>query len=244
MKIFTTAIQKGGTGKTTTAAAIVNAAIHRGQKALAIDADPQANLSFELAAETNGPNCYDLFNGAEAADLLQNTRPGLDVIPASWNLSTVSAGPGIGLTLQKALEPIKGQYDVVVIDTPPTAGILQYCGIQAATDLIIPLSADIHCLQSLYQITNTAQQIQYANPQLTIAGILFTQYDGRSTITKQMRATIEAKAEAAGIPCLGTIRKAIAVQEAAALQQSIFDYAPKSKPAADYLAFYDRITKG
>lgn len=104
MKIFTTAIQKGGTGKTTTAAAIVNAAIHRGKKALAIDADPQANLSFELAAETNGPNCYDLFNGAEAADLLQNTRPGLDVIPASWNLSTVSAGPGIGLTLQKALE--------------------------------------------------------------------------------------------------------------------------------------------
>lgn len=244
MKIFTIANQKGGTGKTATAAAIANAAIYRGLQVLAIDADPQANLSFLLAADTTGATCFDLYDGAAAADVIQTTRPGLDVIPASWNLSTVSAGPGVGLTIQRAIEPTQSRYDVVVIDTPPAPGILQYSGLQAATDLIIPLAADIHCLQSMYQTISTAQQIQYAKPELTIAGILFTQYDGRSSIVKHMKATIEGKAESAGIPCLGVIRKAVAVQEAAALQKSLFEYAPKSKPAADYLALFDRISTG
>lgn len=242
MDIFTVAIQKGGTGKTTTAAAITQAAVYRGSKVLAIDLDPQGNLSFTLAADTGKPGSYDLLQGAAAADLIQH-KPGFDVIPASWNLSTVTSGRGSARRLQTALEPIKKDYDLMVIDTPPTAGELQYNALQAATGLIIPLQADIYNLQSLYQMTDTARQIQDSNPDLQIIGFVLTQYDGRSTIARQMKETITEQAAALGVPYLGAIRAAVAVKEAAALQQSLFEYAPKSKPAADYLEIFDNITK-
>ena len=139
--------------------------------------------------------------------------------------------------------PLKKEYDLIVIDTPPTAGELQYNALQAATGLIIPLQADIYNLQSLYQITDTARQIQQTNPELKILGFLLTQYDRRSTIARQMQETITEQAAAMGVPYLGAIRAAVAVKEAAALQQSLFEYAPKSNPAADYLAVYDTIAK-
>lgn len=240
MQIITVAIQKGGTGKTTTAAAVVQAAAYRGRSVLAIDLDPQGNLSFTLAADTSKPGSYDLLGGAAAADLIQH-KPGYDVIPASWNLSTITSGRGSARRLQKAIEPLKKEYDLIVIDTPPTAGELQYNALQAATGLIIPLQADIYNLQSLYQITDTARQIQQTNPELKILGFLLTQYDRRSTIARQMQETITEQAAAMGVPYLGAIRAAVAVKEAAALQQSLFEYAPKSNSAADYLALYDRI---
>ena len=242
MDIFTVAIQKGGTGKTTTAAAIAQAAAYRGRSVLAIDLDPQGQLGFTLAADTGKPGSYDLLGGTAAAGLIQNIRDRLDVIPASWNLSTITSGKGSARRLQRAIEPLKKEYDLIIIDTPPTAGELQYNALQAATGLIIPLQADIYNLQSLYQITDTARQIQGSNPGLSITGFLLTQYDGRSTIARQMKETITEQAAAMGVPYLGAIRAAVAVKEAAALQQSLFDYAPKSKPAADYLELYDRIT--
>lgn len=241
--IIAVAIQKGGTAKTTTAAALAGAAVYRGRKVLAIDLDPQGQLSFTLAADTSRPGSYDLLEGAAAADLVQTTRPGLDVIPASWNLSTVTTGKGSARRLQRALQPLKGKYDLIIIDTPPTAGELQYNALQAATGLIIPLQADIYNLQSLYQITDTARQIQESNPELTIKGFVLTQYDGRSTISRQMKDTIIARAAEMNVPFLGTIRGAVAVKEAAALQQSLFEYAPKSKPAQDYAELYDTLKK-
>lgn len=243
MQILTVAIQKGGTGKTTTAAAIAQAAVYRGRSVLAIDLDPQGQLGFTLAADTGKPGSYDLLGGAAAAGLIQHIRDGLDVIPASWNLSTITSGTGSARRLQRAIEPLKKEYDLIVIDTPPTAGELQYNALQAATGLIIPLQADIYNLQSLYQITDTARQIQGSNPELQITGFVLTQYDGRSTIARQMKETITGQAAAMGVPYLGAIRAAVAVKEAAALQQSLFEYAPKSKPAADYLALYETITK-
>lgn len=242
MQIITVAIQKGGTGKTTTAAAIVQAAAYKGRRVLAIDIDPQGNLSFALAADTSKPGSYNLLMGEDAAGLIQH-KPGYDIIPASWNLSTITSGKGSARRLQRAITPLKRDYDLIVIDTPPTAGELQYNALQAATGLVIPLQADIYNLQSLYQITDTAQQIQQTNPDLQIMGFILTQYDSRSTIARQMKDTITGQAAALGVPYLGAIRAAVAVKEAAALQQSLFEYAPKSKPAADYLTIYETITK-
>lgn len=241
--VYTVAVQKGGTGKTTTAAALAQAAVYRGRKALAIDLDPQGQLSFTLAADTGKAGSYDLLNGAPAADVIQSIRPGLDVVPASWSLSTVTSGRGSARRLQRALEAVRSDYDVIVIDTPPTAGELQYNALQASTGLIIPLEADIYNLQSLYQIADTAHQIQESNPALVITGFVLTQYDGRSTISRQLRDTIMEQADAMGVPYLGAIRAAVVVKEAAALQRSLFEYAPKSKPAADYLELFDTITR-
>lgn len=243
MKVIAIAIQKGGTGKTTTAAAIAQAAACCGDKVLAIDLDPQGQLGFTLAADTSpeGGNSYNLLMGIDADLLIQTTPQGVDVIPATWDLQTITSGKGSARRLQRALEPIKNNYDLIVIDTPPTAGELQYNALQAATGLVIPLQADIYNLQSLYQITDTARQIQETNPALSIDGIVFTQYDGRSTIARQMKTAIIERAEEMGLRYLYAIRAAVAVKEAAALQRSLFEYAPKSKPAADYLTLYNII---
>lgn len=244
MDILTVAIQKGGTGKTTTAAALAQAAAHKGRRVLAIDLDPQGQLGFALAAD-NGPdagNAYNLLSGTRPEKLIQTTPQGVDIIPAAWELQTLTSGPGSARRLQKAIEPLKKEYDLIIIDTPPTAGELQYNALQAATGLIIPLQADIYNLQSLYQITDTARQIQGSNPGLIIKGFVLSQYDGRSTIARQMKETITDTAEKLGVPYLGTIRQAVAVKEAAALQRSLFEYAPKSKPAADYMELYETLT--
>lgn len=244
MEILTVAVQKGGTGKTTTAAVLAQAAAYRGKPCLAIDLDPQGNLSFALGATAGAGTAgsYDFLEGANFHSVIQHTDSGVDVIPANWNLSTVKSEQGSARRLQKAIKPLKLRYDLIIIDTPPTAGELQYNALQAATGLIIPLQADIYNLQSLYQITDTARQIQQSNPDLTIKGIVLTQYDGRSTISRQMQQTITA--QAAGVPYLGFIRASVAVKEAAALQQSLFKYAPKSKPAQDYLKLYDKLQEG
>lgn len=243
MEIFAIVIQKGGTGKTTTAVTLAQAAAFRGKRALLIDLDPQGNATFAAGADARGRGSYELLEGTPAADVTQTVSIGLDVIPASRSLATVTTGRGSARRLQRALKPLQGNYDVIIIDTPPTAGELQYNALQAATGAIFPLQADVYNVQSLYQITDTARQIQESNPDLQITGFVLTQYDQRSIITRQMRQVITEKAEAMGVPFLGTIRAAVAIKEAAALQRSLYDYAPRSNPAEDYLALFDRITK-
>lgn len=234
MEVLAVAIQKGGTGKTTTAAVLAQAAAHKGKKVLAIDLDPQGNLTFALGGSGTSGSSFDLLQGTAAADVIQQCS-GIDVIAANWGLSTIASGKGSARRLQAAIEPIKNNYDLIIIDTPPTAGELQYNALQAATGLIIPLQADIYNLQSLYQITDTAKQMQQSNPNLQIKGFIITKLDNRSTIAKQMQEQIIIAANKENIPYLGSIRTGIAVQEAAALQQNLFEYAPKSKPASDYL---------
>lgn len=242
--VIATAIQKGGTGKTTTAAALAQAAAHKGKNVLAVDLDPQGNLTYTLAAAgTDEANSYRLLTGRRVEKCITGSGQGMDVIPASWNLQTVRTGKGTARRLRDALESVRGLYDLIIIDTPPTAGELQYNALMAADGLIIPLQADIFNQQALYQITDTAGQIRQSNPTFQIMGAVFTNYDGRSNLSRQMLQLITGKCEAAGVPILGTIRAGVAVKEAAALQVSLFVYALKSKPAQDYLAVYDRIMK-
>lgn len=244
MQIITVAIQKGGTGKTTTAAAIAHAAVYRGFKALAVDLDPQGNLSLLTAADTSGSGSYGLLQGEPAGDLIQHTPCGLDVIPANWNLSTITSGRGSARRLQKALQPLKRKYDLIVLDSPTQAGELQYNALQASTGLIIPLQAESFSIQSLYQMTDTAKQIQQSNPALKISGFIFTMFETRSNLSRRMQELIMQQAEAIGVPYLGAVRAAVAVREAAAFQQSLYEYAPQSKPAQDYLEIFDRLQIG
>ena len=242
MQIITIANQKGGTAKSTTAAALAQAAAHRGRRVLAADLDPQGNLSFFLAADMTRAGAFEVLDGQPAAEAIQTTASGLDVIAASWNLQTISSSRGSARRLRTALEPIAGSYDLVIIDTPPTAGELQFNALMAATDLIIPLQADIVGLQGLYQMADTARQIQQGNPALTLTGYILTRSGGRSTLARQMAETIEARAREMGIPFLAAIREAVAIREAQTLQRSLYDYAPRSKPAADYMQLFDIVT--
>lgn len=240
-QIIAVAVQKGGTGKTTTAAALAAMAAEEGYKALAIDLDPQANLSFSLNMDANQHGTPELLQGADPAGLIQHLGQNLDGIPAGWDLATATTAAGSGRRLQAALKPLTRKYDLIVIDTPPTAGELQYNALQAADGLIIPLQATAYDLQSMYQIIETARQIQKTNDALQILGVVITQYDGRSTLSKQLLTVITDQAAAQGVQILGVIRSGIAVKEAAALRQPLNVYAPKSKPAQDYKAIVDQI---
>lgn len=241
--IYSIAIQKGGTGKTTTAAALAQAAAADGRRVLAVDLDPQGNYTFALAGDPERPGSYELLQGQPARDLIQTTPQGIDLIPAGGNLAAVTRETGAALRLQQALQPIRGDYDLIIIDTPPTVGMLQYNALQAADRLLIPLQADAYNLQSLKQITATAHTMQESNPALIISGIIVTEYDDRPTINRQLRAMLQGAAAAFDIPYLGAVHKSVTVKEAAALQCSLFEYAPTSKPAADYLAIYKEIEK-
>lgn len=232
--IYSIMIQKGGTGKTTTAAILSQAATHRGKRALAVDLDPQGNLTFSLAADPSRPGVYEVLHGMNAAQAAQQSPQGVDVLSASPKLQTERTGQGTARRLRDALQPIKGQYDYIFIDTPATAGELQYNAMQAADGLIVPIKADPYNLQAIYQTAATAEQIRATNPGLFIAGIIFTEYDGTAKIRRQLRQVIAQKGVEVNAPILGAVRKTCSVTEAAALQQSLYEYAPRCTAAHDY----------
>lgn len=240
MEILTVAIQKGGTGKTTTALALSQAAAVKGMKVLAIDLDPQGNFTFAMGASGNSFTSYDLLTQDAPGEPVK-ISPFISVYPAAWELANLKSDKGSARRLQTKLESIKNNYDLIVIDTPPTAGELQYNALQASTGLVIPLQADIYNLQSLYQIAETAKAIKESNQDLSIKGFIITKLDTRSTIARQMQEQIIVTANKNNIPYLGSIRTGIAVQESAALQKSLFEYAPNSKPAQDYMALLEQL---
>jgi len=240
-KIITTAVIKGGTGKTTTAAALAQAAAADGQKVLAIDLDPQANLTFFLQADQNQPGAYQLLHGTPAADLVQHSPQGLDVIAASPDLTTEKTTPGSAKRLQRAIEPIKKGYDLIVIDTGPQMGELLFNALQAATGLLIPLEADTNALEGLYQIAEIARQIQNSNPALQILGTVLTRFDARPKINRALQEAIATAGAELEAPLLGIIRPGTAIKEAQTLQLNLFEHAPKSNPAQDYKKIYETI---
>ncbi len=244
--IIAVAMQKGGTGKTTTAAILAQAAARHKLKVLAVDLDPQRNLTSALGVDAEEPtgNAYKLLTGERAADQVYPSRQEyIDIVPASKDLSTIPGGPGSARRLQDALRAISAVYDIVIIDTPPTAGVLQYNALQAAHKLIIPLNADGYSAEGLYTIEENARQIQKSNPALKIAGILYTQYSQNSDYNRQLfRAIINTACVKMNIPFLGTTRSTDRVKEAAGLQISLYEHAPKCSAAADYMDVFNEIT--
>lgn len=241
--IITTAIIKGGAGKTTTAAALLQAGAKKGQHGLAIDIDPQANLTRFLGAQSNANGTYSILHGRSAEEAIQHTAQGIDVIAGNADLATEVTGRASGRRLQSAINPIADNYDLILIDTPPQMGELVFNALQAANSLIVPVEADVNSAQGLYHIEEIAGQIKKTNPGLDIAGVIVTRYDARPKINRKLIEIIQTACEDTGTPFLGTIRAGIAIKEAQTLQRSIYDYAPHSKPATDYMALYERLER-
>lgn len=241
MQIITTAVIKGGTGKTTTAAALAQAATAAGRKVLIIDLDPQANLSFFVGADQTQPGAYQLLHGTPAKEVIQTTEQGIKAIAGHPDLSTEKTAAGSAKRLTEALEPIKKSFDYIFIDTPPTMGELTFNALEASTGLIIPLETDNSSLQGLYQIADIAQQIKKTNTRLKIKGVILTRYDSRPKLNRYLQEVIAEKGKECGAPFLMGIRPGIAIREAQAMQQSIYDYAPNSNPAEDYKKLFEII---
>ena len=242
MRITTIINQKGGVGKTTTAHALVTGLRKKGYFPLAIDADPQGNLSYTMGADTTQMGLYEVMSGdAKVHDLIQKLPQG-DILPSTLMLAAADMefiGKGREWIINNIVESVKGQYSHVVIDSPPTLGILTVNALTASNDVIIPMGADIYSLQGLYQLCNTIDKVRkFCEKDIKIAGVLLTRYNGRSILSRDLREGIATNASDLDISVFKTfIREGVAVREAQTQQINLYDYAPKSKPAQDYMEF-------
>ncbi len=242
MQIIAIANQKGGTGKTSTALAFAQAAQHKGLKVLCIDLDGQGNFTSALVANPGKGSALDFLEGTRpAAECVHAVGNGVSVIPAVYDLCTLRTERGSANRLKKALASLGGDYDLILIDTPPLAGEAQYNALQAATDLIIPVQTSVYDIKGLFTMTDTAKAMQKSNPALKVAGYILTNHNGRSKLAKALEENLRKEAEAYGVPYLGTVRQAIALREAQALGVSLFEYAPKSAPAIDYMRIFESL---
>lgn len=239
--IWTVCNMKGGSGKTTTAAALAQCASKEGRRVLSVDLDPQGNLSFTLGATQNG-GTMQVLQGKEPTLYIQKGNAG-DVLPGGPDLQTLKSGRGAALLLQKALSSYRHRYDLIIIDTPPTPGILQLNALQAADGVIIPLSPSIYAAQGLAQVIKIVREMQQSNSALHVLGVVVTQKQGRANVDKQVITAIKEGTERAGLPYLGEVRAAAAVREAQAMQANLYEYAPNSKPAQDYAGIYAQLTQ-
>ena len=250
-RVITVANQKGGVAKTTTVQNIAAALIFRGYKTLCIDLDPQGNLSFLMGADNvNKPTIYDVLRGkATVTETMQQTKSGA-IIPANILLSGADmefTQPGKDKLLIKELDVFKrAGYDFILIDTPPSLGILTINALTACDSVIIPMSADVLSLQGISQLYDTIEAVRKRNnPGLIIEGILFTQHVARTLLTKEFTRAIKGVAKRLETKVFNTaIRSSVAAREAQANQIDIITYAPRSSTADDYNSLTIEIIKG
>ena len=170
-EIFTITNQKGGIGKSTTAHAIGAGLARKQNKTLLVDLDAQANLTLAAGADPSRPTILELMQQTAAAgDVIQPVRENLDILPASMNLSAADLlfhDTGKEYRLKEALAPLLGQYDYLVLDTPPALGVLTVNALTVATKVIIPAQADLFSLSAIQRLYGTIETVKkYTNPSL------------------------------------------------------------------------------
>lgn len=243
MRILAFMNQKGGTGKTTTAACVGSAFMRRGERVLFVDLDGQCNLTYALGGTSDGPSTMDVLTGkATAPEAIQKTPNG-SLLPASAALAAADKTIWDEFCLRRALASLPQDYGLVIIDTPPALGILTVNALAASDGIIIPAQADFFSLQGIGQLNGTIETVrQFCNNGLIVYGIVLTRYSVRAIISREVSAMMADTAQQLNTKLYNTrIRECISVKEAQAMRQSIFDYAPKSNAAADYSALTDEI---
>ena len=240
--------QKGGVGKSTTAAALGAGLILKGYRVLYIDLDAQGNLTFNMGAGASALSSLEMLTGtATAEEAIRHTEQG-DIIPASPALAgadNLITTTGKEYRLKEALEPLYKLYDYIVIDTPPALGILTVNALTACTGAIVPAQADAWSLQGITQLNGTIQAVKkYCNPALKVKGIVLTRFNSRAVVSRDMQELIAQTADALNTKLYKTtIRECTALKEAQAVQQDIYSYAPRSNATADYKALVAEITE-
>ena len=248
MQVIAVINQKGGVGKSTTSLAIGAGFILKGYKVLYIDLDAQGNLSYTLKASNNGYNVMKVLQNPETIRKEIKTTSQGDVISSSPALSGADSlliETGKEYRLKEALEFINNLYDYVIIDTPPSLGILTINALTASDGILVPSCADIYSLQGIIQLKGTIDTVRkYCNNSLKILGIILTRYNSRAIISREVTEMLEQIARKLNTKLYITkIRECTAVKEAQVMRKSIFEYAPKSNAASDYKTLVEEIIK-
>lgn len=244
-KIIAVANQKGGVGKTTTVGALMAGLSNKGHRVLGIDLDPQGNLSDSCGAEMyQKPTVYELLkNEAAVGDVIQAMER-FDIIPS--NIMLAGAEQELSQTgkehrLKEVVSPVVGEYDYIVIDTPPSLGIMTVNAFTFADEIIIPTTAGIFAANGIQQLNTTIKNVRkYCNPNIHVAGILLTRFNPRANISRQLKELTEQLGQHIDVPIYETfIRNGIVVEEAQANRKDIFSYSDKATVSEDYRAFIE-----
>ncbi|MCL2107923.1 MAG: ParA family protein [Oscillospiraceae bacterium] len=240
-KIIAVTNQKGGVGKTTVCAGVCGCLTAMGKSVLAIDLDPQGNLSFSLGVDgsEDAYTIYNVFKGeVDLYDVIRHSES-CDVACSNIQLSGAELelnSIGREHILRDQLELVSADYDYILIDTPPALSILTINAYAAANWLIIPLVPEILGLQGLSQLKETIFAVKkYYNHNLEVRGILINQYNPRLILTKEVEELATIVAEQLDTDVFETkILKSVTLAEAPAHGKTIVDYMPRSRSATEF----------
>lgn len=242
--------QKGGVGKTTTAAALAGGLTELGHRVLAIDVDPQGNLGFSLGVDIeNGRTSYDILKSPEhTLDAIRHTDYG-DVIPSNILLSSAElelSCSGREYLLKTAVDKVNNMYDFIIIDTPPSLNILTVNAYVCSDSLIIPMTPEILSLLGISQLKETIDTVRkYYNSHLRVLGVLLTKYNKRLNLSREVAEMAAEIAKQLGTVVLDDkIRTSVAVAEAPAHAESLMRYAPSANATQDYMSLIKKISEG
>lgn len=251
-KIYAIANQKGGVGKTTSVINVAAFLANSGRRLLVVDMDPQSNATSGLGVDKYKleQSTYEVL--LESADLKEALLPreefGLDLLPAHPALSgaEVELVNAIGreYRLQKALQGVNGRYDYVLIDCPPSLGLLTVNGLTAAhSGVIIPVQCEYLALEGLTQLTQTIELVRkFLNPRLQIRGLVMTMYDSRTNLSRQV--VEEVRNYFPGKVFRTIVPRNIRLSEAPSYGQPINIYAPTSPGAMAYKVLTAELLRG
>lgn len=234
--------QKGGVGKTTTVASLGAALVELGRRVLVVDLDPQGGLTFSLGIDPEDVEVTvgDVLLGTHKADdAIVVTDDGLHLLPSNITVTQAEEGlvtrTGREQRLRVALDKVAAEYDVILIDCPPTLGVLTVGALSAAQQVLIPLQAETLAHRGVGQLLDTIHDVkQFINSGLEVIGVLPTMFDGR---TRHAQAVLEAIQDSYGLPILSPpIPKSIRFAEAPAIGRSILGTTSRHKGADAYRA--------
>lgn len=247
-RIIAIANQKGGVGKTTTAINLSACLAEKGQKVLAIDMDPQGNMSSGLGLDKNfvEKTIYDLIIGeSEVEEVLQkNALENLDILPANVDLSAAEIEL-IGIDekeyiVKKAIEKIKDAYDYVIIDCPPSLSMLTINAMTTADSVLVPIQCEYYALEGLSQLIHTVELVkERLNPVLEIEGVVFTMYDARTNLSLQVVENVKDNLQQNIYKTI--IPRNIRLAEAPSYGMPINQYDAKSAGADSYRRLADEV---